>query len=75
MREKNLLLLVRINKKAVAMMRIDKQWLLNVFEPPYTVPMSADDGDVVIEQDVEQMAESIGVRSAAEDILQGRLQA
>ena len=72
-RDKFLILLMRVKEKATVMMSVDKQWLLTLFEPPYTVPSTGRDGEVMFEQDAETFARTIGVDSAAKDILHGRL--
>jgi len=72
-KRRHMLILCRIADNDLALFGIDKEWLLNLMKPPYSVVKELDDGMVLIEQRIEPLAASLGVKDVAQDILSGRL--
>lgn len=72
-KRRHMLILCRVADNDVALFGIEKSWLLNLIKPPYSVVKELGDDMVLLEQRIEPLAESLGVKDIAANILSGRL--
>lgn len=71
---RNMLMLCRLpSGSSIALLSAEREWLLTLFKPPFTVSKDLGDGLVLFEQGIEELCTTLGVADIVEDILSGRL--